>query len=213
MPKSKKKRSKRKADPLRVEFSLRGKGKKPTLQEAIAIFRVWAETGKTPTGMRIAVVRWQNPARKNPELRNWRTAETPSEIKRARETLHLGSWLRGAETSISPIRIDRVSRRSASDSSRPRQKKSKKLAPAKRRRGIPRRKNAKSKRKKRALPSHKRRNPSSGGSPGKSERLRTSGAPGSAPERSAQNAAVRPLNAHGAIGGPIIRACRARLFV
>lgn len=177
----------RKADPLRVEFSLRGKGKKPTLEEAIAIFRVWAETLKLPKGMRIATVRWQNPGRKNPELRNWRTADTPAEIRRARDTLHLGSWLRRTQTSISPIRLDRVSRKPSSHPARPRQKKSAKLAPSKHRRNLPRSKDAKSARKKRALSSDKKRSPRSRRSKGKTERAGTGSATGSAPERSAQD--------------------------
>ena len=45
----------------------------------------WAATGKTPDGIEISAVTWDNYRRKKGE----RTAETPDQIERARTSLHL----------------------------------------------------------------------------------------------------------------------------
>jgi len=144
MPKRKSRKRKprplEKADPLKVEFSLRGKGKIPTAQEARAIFINWANGKPIPRRVKIKFVRWQNPGRKTAALRNWREAHTPTEIRRARETLRLRGWLSGAIIDIAEIRPNRVPRRSAPSTSGLRSGK-RKPAPAKKLRSGTRSKN------------------------------------------------------------------------
>jgi hypothetical protein len=136
-----------------VEFSLRGKGKIPTEKEAIAIFLLWAEKDKLPPGMRIAWVRWQNPARRNVHLRNWRTATTPGEIEEARTSLRLGGWLRTARISVAEIRNNSPFGKPLPDSVRLRRKRK---PSAKRGRVNARPKNAGAKTKKRRVSQNKK---------------------------------------------------------
>lgn len=113
--KKRKPRPPEKADPLKVEFSLRGKGKIPNADQARAIFLNWAMGKPIPRRVHISFVRWQNPGRTNPALRNWREARTPGEIRHARETLRLRGWLHGAKIEIAQIRTNRLPGRSTSD--------------------------------------------------------------------------------------------------
>lgn len=147
------KRKNRKPDPLKVEFSLRGKGKIPTEKEAIAIFLVWAEQNKLPPGMKIAWVRWQNPGRRNVHLRNWRNATTPNEIEEARRTLRLGGWLRTARISIAEVRNNSPFGKPLPDSVRLRRKRKPR---AKHRRVNARSKDAGAKTKKRRVSQNKK---------------------------------------------------------
>jgi len=174
---SKKKRKPRpaeKADPLKVEFSLRGKGKIPTAEEARAIFLNWANGKAIPERIKIKFVRWQNPARKTAELRNWREAHTPAEIEEARITLRLRGWLHGAQISVAAIRTPGVQSEPAPHPARLRQGKisAKKTG---RKRGVSRPKNARAARKKSALSQDKARMAYRRRGKGKPKRSRKSG--------------------------------------
>lgn len=71
-------------DPLRIDIRVavkKGFDSSPEAQQNA--IRHWAQTGRAPKGYRITTVQWQNPARKDPTLRNWRT-EPPEQ---ARQTL------------------------------------------------------------------------------------------------------------------------------
>jgi hypothetical protein len=153
-----KKRSRKpsKADPLKVEFSLRGTGKIPTAEQARAIFIQWAEGKRIPSRFKIKFVRWQNPGRATPALRNWREANTPAEIKLARETLHLRGWLSGAQIGVATLRVGRLQGKSAPHPTRLRQRKRKPTSTKKLRSGA-RSKNARTPRGKRSVPSNKKR--------------------------------------------------------
>ena len=152
--KPRKPRSTDKADPLKVEFSMRGRGKVPTAEQARAIFLTWANGGALPEGIRIKFVRWQNPARKSEALRNWREAHSAGEIRHARETLRLRGWLHGAQINIAQVRPAGIQGEPTPDLAglRPGEIPAPQTGVA---RSVPRPKNVKPKRKKRAVPKNK----------------------------------------------------------
>lgn len=154
--KPRKPRSREKADPLKVEFSLRGKGKIPTAEQARAIFIRWANGGTLPKRIKIKFVRWQNPGRKTEALRNWREAHTHQDILRARRTLRLRGWLSGAKINIAQIRGDRIQGESVPHPTRLRQRKAQSKKTRISRSGT-RPKNTKSGRKKRSVSQNKKR--------------------------------------------------------
>jgi hypothetical protein len=99
---SKKKKSKRRRttrkrnrkrssrDPLSIQISVKAripKGKtisKRVVQEAIQ-FR--ARTGKNPKGMKLKIVAWRNPVRKNHKLENWRSGSQAAAWRTLRRPL------------------------------------------------------------------------------------------------------------------------------
>lgn len=98
MAKSEAKQRKRRPDPLRVQLKLKVRpGVKPTADRMKKAVEAWANDGKQhDADIIVSGVRWQNPARVKPELRNWRSSDGPNEsVENARLTLRLRSWLRG----------------------------------------------------------------------------------------------------------------------
>lgn len=84
MTPAKRKKRTRTPDPVEVQLSIkvrrrvnkRGKALRITKDLIDDAVMYWAEEGESPDGFDISVVRWRNPARKNPALRQWRTALT-----------------------------------------------------------------------------------------------------------------------------------------
>lgn len=101
--KTKRKKRHRKVDPVRVQVSVQTKlppGATVTKSLVNQAIERWAETGRTPKWLKIAAVEWQNPGRVTKKLRNWRRAETPTELEEARTSLHLARLLRGRHISF-----------------------------------------------------------------------------------------------------------------
>lgn len=104
MPKKRGKRGKRKPDPLNVQVRILVRKGMPADAETLRrVTEQFSSTGAVPDGYRVAAVNWQNPERKNGKD-GWRTSDAPGEsVARARETLNLAGWLRGAQSFVRQV--------------------------------------------------------------------------------------------------------------
>lgn len=92
----------KKADPVRIQVAIEV-ARVPGLKERLTndLLRkaaiAFIETGRNPLkGVRVKVIRWINPSRKNPSLARWKSSDDTGEnLTKARKSLFRGGRLRG----------------------------------------------------------------------------------------------------------------------